>query len=150
MNNPLLDKDFLLELDNDRHRVLHIKLLSLDFNENPVEEILGRVTSGSINVDGSSSVRRTCSLTIAANELNIHEYYWGLRTKFRCFIGVENKVNDKYDDVIFFPMGTYLITSFNTNQQLGQYTISISGKDKMCLLNGELGGSLTALSTDFG
>ena len=150
MNNPLLDKDFLLKLDNDRHRTLHVKLISLDFNENPIEEMLGRITNGSINVDGSSNVRRTCSLTIAANELNIHQYYWGFKTKFKCFIGIQNNVDDRYEDIIFFPMGTFIITSFNTNQQLSQYTVQISGKDKMCLLNGELGGTVTALSVDFG
>lgn len=31
-----------------------------------------------------------------------------------------------------------------------QHTISISGKDKMCLLNGEVGGNVTAISVDFG
>ena len=42
-----------------------------------------------------------------------------------------------------------MISSFNTNQSVNNYSISISGKDKMCLLNGDLGGSLPA-SIDFG
>jgi hypothetical protein len=33
--------------------------------------------------------------------------------------------------------------------QGANFTISINGKDKMCLLNGEVGGSINA-STDFG
>ncbi len=150
MKNPLLDKDFLLKVDNDRNRVYYIKLIALDFEENPIEEINGRVTSGSINVDGTSSVRRTCSLSLVANELNIHAYYWGLNTKFKCYIGLENKVDNSYPNPIYFPMGTFLITSFNTSQSLSSYTISISGKDKMCLLNGDIGGNITAISVDFG
>ena len=42
----------------------------------------------------------------------------------------------------------YVITSFNTNQSTNNFTVSISGKDKMCLLNGDLGGNLPA-SIDF-
>ena len=150
MKNPLLDKDFLLKLDKDRNRKIFVRLLSLDLEENTVEEINGRVQSGSISVDGSSSVRRTCSLSIVANELDIHQYYWGLKTKFKCFIGVENNIDDEYPDVIYFPMGTFIITSFNTTQNLNNYSISISGKDKMAFLNGELGGTITAISVDFG
>jgi hypothetical protein len=40
-----------------------------------LEEITGRITSGSINVDGASAVRRTCNLTLAANEVNINNFY---------------------------------------------------------------------------
>ena len=42
-----------------------------------------------------------------------------------------------------------IITNFSTSLSVNNYTISISGKDKMCLLNGELSGSLFA-SVDFG
>jgi hypothetical protein len=35
------------------------------------------------------------------------------------------------------------------NQTVNNYTITVNGKDKMCLLNGDLGGSLTS-SVDFG
>jgi hypothetical protein len=42
-----------------------------------------------------------------------------------------------------------LITGFNTSRSTSNFSISISGKDKMCLLNGEVGGSLES-SVDFG
>ncbi len=42
-----------------------------------------------------------------------------------------------------------IITNFSTSQSTNGYTISINGKDKMCLINGELGGSLFA-AVDFG
>ena len=146
----LLDDNFLTQIDNDRNRVVYVKLISLDFDENPQDEIIGRITSGSINVDGASAVRRTCSLSLVANDLNMNEYYWGLKTKFRCFIGLENKINTEYPNPIWFPMGSYVLTSFSCNQALAQYSISVSGKDKMTLLNGDLGGVITAYSVDFG
>jgi hypothetical protein len=113
--DPLLDKEFLSRLDQDRNRLIYVKLIALDYDENPIEEIFGRITSGSINVDGSSAVRRTCSLSLVANELDINQYYWGLKSKFKCFIGLENRIDSRYDDVIYFPMGTYIITSFSTS-----------------------------------
>ena len=168
MKNYLLDKDFLRELDQNREREVFAKIVSLDYDENPIEEITGRVSSGTVNIDGSSSVRRSCSLSLIAQELNIHDFYWGLTTKFKlysglknnelywCFknkfkleIGLKNFINDEYPDIIWFKQGTYLINSFNTSLNTNSYNISISGQDKMSMINGNLGGSLPS-SIDFG
>jgi hypothetical protein len=107
------------------------------------------VTGGSISIDGTSTVRRTCNLTLVAQEMNINDFYWGLTHKFKLEIGIKNTINNNYPDVIWFPQGVYVITSFNTAIATNNYTITINGKDKMCLLNGELGGELPA-SVDFG
>ena len=42
-----------------------------------------------------------------------------------------------------------VITNFSTALSASGYNISIAGKDKMCLLNGELSGSLFT-TVDFG
>lgn len=148
--NPLADKDFLRELDQNREREVFAKIVSLDYNENPIEEITGRVSSGTVSIDGSSSVRRSCSLSLIAQELNIHDFYWGLTTKFKLYSGLKNNINSKYPDIIWFPLGMFVISSFNTSQNINSYTVSIQGKDKMCLLNGTLGGTVMSLTADFG
>lgn len=148
--NPLADKDFLRELDQNREREVFAKIVSLDYNENPIEEITGRVSSGTVSIDGSSSVRRSCSLSLIAQELNIHDFYWGLTTKFKLYSGLKNSINSKYPDIIWFPLGMFVISSFNTSQSTNSYTVSIQGKDKMCLLNGTLGGTIMSLTADFG
>mgnify|MGYP007053726950 CR=1 FL=1 len=74
----------------------------------------------------------------------------GLERKFKLEIGLGNKIESAYPDIIWFNKGIYVITSFNSSHSTSQYTISIQGQDKMCLLNGTIGGSLTAASTDFG
>jgi hypothetical protein len=66
------------------------------------------------------------------------------------FVGVKNKINSIYDDIIWFPMGVYVISSFSFSESLTSVNISISGKDKMCLLDGSVGGQLLANSYDFG
>ena len=149
MSNPLLDKDFLLKLDQQKEKENFARIISLDFDENPLEQIEGRVTGGSVNIDGTSAVRRSCSLSMVAENLDINNFYWGVKNKFKLEIGLSNKIDSNYPDIIWFPLGTYVITSFSTSYTTNNYTISISGKDKMCLLNGEIGGSLPS-QVDFG
>ena len=63
---------------------------------------------------------------------------------------VKNNINPDYPDIIWFKQGEYVITSFTTSQTINNYTINIQGKDKMALLNGELGGAIPSLTWDFG
>ena len=82
MQISLYDKDFLLKLDKSKDKTIYARITALQFNESPLETIEGRVTQGSINIDGTSAVRRSCSLTIVAQDFNYSDYYWGLNTKF--------------------------------------------------------------------
>lgn len=145
----LYDKDFLLKLDKCKDKTIYARVTALKFDESPVEYIEGRVTGGSINIDGASALRRTCSLTMVAQDFDYHSYYWGLNSKFKLEIGVQNFIDPTMPDIIWFNQGIYLISSFNTSLSTSNFTISINGKDKMCLLNGEVGGSLES-SVDFG
>ena len=147
--NPMLNEDFLRQLHEYKHQFLWAKIISLDFNEYPIEEIAGKITAGSINIDGSSAVRRTCSLTMVATDVNINDYYWSLKSKFKVECGLENHINPLYPDIIWFKQGTFLISSFSCSVSTNNYTISIQGKDKMSLLNGDFGGVIPS-SWDFG
>ena len=148
-NLYLLDEQFLNEMTEQKQRDIYARIISLDINENPIEQIEGKITTGSINIDGSSAVRRTCSLTMVSQEVNITDYYWGVKTKFKLEIGLKNKINKKYPDIIWYPQGIYVITTFNTSLSANNCTISIQGKDKMCLLNGDISGQMYA-SVNFG
>lgn len=148
-SNPLFDYDFLYDLSVAQEREIYARITSLTWEETPLEYIEGKVTGGSINVDGKSAVRRTCSLSLVAKDVNISDFYWGLKTKFKLEIGLRNKINKKYPDIIWFKQGLYIITAFTTQKNINNYTINISGKDKMCLLNGDIAGSLPH-TTDFG
>ena len=153
----LLDEEFLAALLEQKERELYGRIASLDVNELPIEYIEGRVTGGSINVDGNSAVRRSCSLTMVSDDVNINDVYWGVRTKFKLEVGVKNRLVNEYrasdggvyPDIIWFPQGVFLITAFNTSLSTNSCTISLQGKDKMCQLNGDLSGQLFA-SIDFG
>lgn len=169
--NPLLDKHFIELLDKDNQREVYAKIISLTSDEYPIEEISGKVSQGSLNIDGTSAVRRTCSLTIVSDRVNIHDYYWGFTNKFKLYIGLKvsqalrnqyaedtkavKDINSEgifvngemvypyeaYPDIIWFPQGIFLITDFRYNLNANSTdNIYITGKDKMCLINGDIGG----------
>lgn len=149
MKNPLLDKQFLYELNQFQHKDIYARIIVLNFDEMPLEQIEGRITGGSINIDGNSAVRRTCNLSLVAKDVDINNFYWSIGSKFTLEIGVNNIINNEYPDIIWFKQGVFVIGSFNSSLSGNNYSISIGGKDKMCLLNGDMGGSLPA-SIDFG
>ena len=143
------EKEQLLELDNARNRETFARITSLDRYERPIETIEGKITSGSINVDGNSAVRRSFSLSMVAKDVTIHNIYWGLQSKIKVEVGVRNLLKGPQSPIFWFKQGIYVLTEFRVQQSVNNFTISLSGKDKMCLLNGEVGGHFMA-QTDLG
>ena len=148
----LVDKPFLKKVDEYPIRVVYARLISLTFDEKPRGTLEGRVVSGSINVDGSSAMRRTCTLQITCEEkeVDINDLNWALHTKFKVYIGLQNFVNTKaYPEILWFPQGTFVMTQLSESLNTNGFTINITGKDKMCLLDGTIGGNVFA-AHDFG
>lgn len=151
MDRYLYDEEFLKQLNYDRKKEVYVKIIALS-NDNVVEEeIEGKVTNGSVNVDGASAVRRTCFLSLIALEGDtiITDQYWSYDHLFKLRIGLKNNISKKYPDIVWFDMGIYVITNFNSTKSTSGLNISISGKDKMCRLNGEVSGNIM-YGTDFG
>jgi hypothetical protein len=86
--NPFLDTLFLNDLYCQKHHKLYAKVVALNFNEDPLQEITGIVASGSVNVDGSSSMRRTCTLSLLTGKVDMNMVYWALRSKIKISIGL--------------------------------------------------------------
>jgi hypothetical protein len=96
------DKNFLLALDREKNKTIYARITKLTFDEFPIESIEGKVTGGTINIDGASALRRTCSLTLLADGFKYSDFYCGLNTKFKLEIGVENSINSNYPNIIWF------------------------------------------------
>ena len=75
MISYLLDTEFLQKLYEQNNKEVFARIIALTFDEQSVEEIQGQITQGSINVDGTSAVRRTCSLSLIAKDININNFY---------------------------------------------------------------------------
>ena len=138
------DKEFLKQLDYRQNKTIYVKIISLDINDYPREEITGQATNGSINIDGSSKMQRTCSLSIVAEKdsIIVTNPYWCFNNKFKLEIGLLNEFNPEYENIIWFKQGVYIITSFSISETATNFTINISGKDKLCRLDGTIGGML--------
>ena len=147
----MYDKNFLKRLDLNRTKETYIKIISLTNEDLPVEEITGQVTGGSINIDGTSSVQRSCSLSMTATKEDniITDKYWAYNHKFKLQIGLKNTTDHTQSDIIWFDQGVYIISNFSISESTSSLTISIQGKDKMCRLDGTISGSLPA-QHDFG
>lgn len=144
--NYLYDTSFLRKLDNEKLKTIYIKIIILNQEELPLETIEGKVSNGNLNINGTSSVRRTGNITFLAEEknndiMNINNLL-ALNKKIKILIGFDNNININYNKIIWFPLGVFIITQPNISHSLSGVTINLSFKDKMCLLNGECGGSL--------
>ena len=144
----LTDSNFLNIVDRQRIKQHYVKITVLDWDENPIQNIQGKITTGNITIDGSSSLRRTASLTFVAedsdNILDV-ENLISINKKIYMQIGFINTTN-LYTDykIIYFPLGYYVIINPSISQNQNGVFISLQLKDKMCLLNGQCGGTLPA------
>lgn len=146
----LNDKEFLDQLQSQQVKEHFLKIELLDFQENVIKEIQGKATSGSLTIDGNSSVRRTCSFNLIVDEDNFDitnvDNEISINKKFRLFTGYTNTLQEyqSYGETIWFPLGVFVVGACSINNSLGGCNISVSAKDKMCLLNGDVAGSLPA------
>ena len=61
--------------------------------------------------------------------------------------GIENDIDDRYPDIIWLKQGVFVIIQPTITHNASSVNISLSCKDKMCLLNGDCGGGLPASIT---
>ena len=200
------DAAFLKALDDERNKFYYARIIILDKLDKPIRSIEGRVQQGSsISLNGSSNVRRTCNISLIAeeaeNDLTNIENFLSVNRKIKIAVGIEKWINystdiyyymDKSDsiwdenhpfdhgfpkigregkiyydrttetywrwvdqsyqqiksiydyekDLIWFPLGVFVISQPSLSHTTGGCLINLSCKDKMSLLNGEMGGGL--------
>ena len=160
MKAPYLnDKEFLKKFDLENRKEQYIRISVLDFKtEIPIASIEGKSTGGSCNLSGTSNMRRTASCTVAVDQYGIHgqQYYnitdinnlISMNKKVRLTTGFLNTLADLgyYPDqeVLWFPLGTYVIKAANVSKNNSGINISLTLNDKCALLNGDMGGTIPA------
>ena len=149
-NYPYLkDSAFLLKIDKQKIKEQYIKIICLDINERPLKEVQGRCTGGSLNLSGSSAVRRTCNLSMIAdekeNDLTDLDNLFSTNKRVEVEIGFLN-TTEYYTqfNIIWFPLGIYVIKTPSITHNTTSVDISLTLEDKMCLLNGTMGGKFPA------
>ena len=145
----LTDAKFLSDFTELQLKEQFVRITVLDWLERPIKNIEGQVTSGSLNLDGKSNVRRTCNISFIAkeDEGNVMETknILSINKKIKVMIGFTNTTKHYTDfDMLWFPIGVFLIIAPSVTLDSNGINISLQLKDKMCLLNGECGGVLPA------
>lgn len=141
------DIEFLKQLDTLKIRVQYAKIILLSFDEQPIQEIQGTITNGTLSVNGSAAVRRTINLSMLTGEEDLENInnLISLNKKIKVEIGYQNPFkNNNYGDIIWFPCGLFIINSASSSRSTNGISISISGKDKMAMLDGTAGGAFPA------
>lgn len=141
-------RGFLSHIDNFINQRQYIKMTLLDWEENPMKAIEGEISSGSISKDGNSAIRRTCSLTcvVDGNSYNVDNMDMDFTLNRKIFIEIGIKNDSEYYQeypILWFPQGVFFITSFAMNSSSSStVNLSLGLKDKMAMLNGDVGGTL--------
>ena len=149
-NFPYLkDSTFLKKFDKLKIKEQFAKIVVLDFQERPIQQIQGKVVGGNLSLDGSSAMRRSGSINLIAddyeNDLTTTKNLLSINKKIEILIGFTN-TTDEYQDynILWFPQGVFFIISPSISHSAEGINISLTIHDKMAGLNGECGGVLPA------
>ncbi|MEG1502126.1 MAG: hypothetical protein RR370_01915 [Synergistaceae bacterium] len=128
-------------------RIRHARLKLYDDKLVMLGEIQGDVISGNMNIDSSSDVRRTCSLSVNVKDdsygIGIDKKIWITRL-LNVEIGEYDIVND---DIVFYQAGVFVFDNTSYTFDVTTSTLSLSCSDLMSFLNNARGGKLTSLNT---
>ena len=145
-------RNFLALIDSFVNQKQYVKITLLNWSEEPLKEIEGELSSGTLSKDGSSSVRRTCQLsaTVSRGEYDVEdgEMDFAINKKIFIEIGVKN-YTDQYSEypILWFPQGVFFISDFAiTSSASSTVNISLTLKDKMCGPNGVVGGTFQSVT----
>ena len=127
----------LCKQPTQRHYVM-LQVLSKEMAR--LFNIEGYLTSYNNNIDDSSDVRRTASLTMRFDNLNISDILsLNLNNYIRLYRGIKNELTG---NVTWWKQGVYIINDNSINFNLTDKSLSISLTDKMYDLSGDRKGDL--------
>lgn len=147
----LKDTAFLKAFYKTKNKVQYLKITALDFtSEKEVESIEGLIESGSINLS-DGPVRRNGNFTFRFDKNNVSkniEDLINIKKKIKIEIFFDNTLKKDFptyadNDYIFFPQGIFIVTGVDFRYSPESCQVDMSFSDKMCLLDGTVGGVFT-------
>ena len=150
----LKDINFLNKIYGQHNQACYVLITVLDWQERALKEIQGKVISASISVNGDSTVRRTANLSIKIKDeselYNKTDSLFDINRKIFLETGLKNNfahLGQRYYSnykTIWFPFGVFIIQNYSITHDVTGVTLSLTLGDKMCLLNGDAGGTIPA------
>lgn len=129
-----------ITLCKSRSKHIYMRFLLLDSEMHTLDELQGVCISGTINLDVTSDVRRTCSIELYYKDstYDVAEYnkIW-LNRKVKVQIGITNYNSS---EKTWYDMGIFVFDSCNYNYSGDTKTLSIECSDLVSTINGTHGG----------
>lgn len=129
-------------------RIIHTKINILNFNFQLVDEISGVVLEGSsYNIDATSDIRRTCSISLVPKDKKLDVKYDGeiwLDKYIQVFIGIEDIQNN--NEIVYSNLGLYMINNPSQVYDAVSNVITINGVDLMAKMTGMRNGYLEGIT----
>lgn len=131
-----------------RGRIIHTKINILNFDFQIVGEVSGVVLDGSTyNIDATSDIRRTCSISLIPQDSTFDVAYGGkiwLDKYVQVFVGIEDITNN--NEIVYSNLGLYLINNPTQVYDATNNTITINGVDLMAKITGMRNGYLEGIT----
>lgn len=129
-------------------RIIHTKIIILNFDFQMVDEISGVVLEGSTySIDATSDIRRTCNISLIpidnSFDIKFGSKLW-MDKYVQVFIGIEDLHNN--NEVVYSNIGLYLINNPSQVYDAINNTITISGIDLMAKMTGMRNGYLEGIT----
>jgi len=148
------DKEFLYQIDTLQVTEEYVRVTALTWKDEPIQEVQGLITDGSLTINGESSMRRAVNFSAAFEDNSFSQItdvnnIFSINKRVYLEKGIVN-TTDKYTQypIIWQPLGEYIIINCSISHDVGNVSVSVQAQDKMCLLNGTCGGTIPA-STQF-
>ncbi len=129
-------------------RIIHTKINVLNFDLQVVSEISGVVLEGSTyNIDATSDIRRTCSISLVPTDNSFNIEYGGklwMDKYVQVFVGIEDVKNN--NEVVYSNLGLYLVNNPSQVYDATNNTITINGIDLMAKITGMRNGYLEGIT----
>lgn len=136
------------DLSQLKVRNQRIKVDLLNFNFQTVNSLEGKVTDGSISIDATSDIRRTCNITLVVEKsedmIAPGGQVW-LDKFIKVYVGTDNPRNN--NETVWNNMGLFLINNPESVYNATTNTITFEGLDLMAKLTGRRNGQLPAVTT---
>lgn len=129
-----------VSLCKTRCKYIYMRFLLLDSDMNTIDKLQGVCISGSINLDVSSDIRRTCNIEMYHKDstYDVAEYnrIW-LNRKVKIQIGVSKSLDST---ITWYDMGIFVFDSCSYNYSTDSKTLSVECSDLVNTINGTHGG----------
>ena len=139
----LLQQDIDILFQSQKELFSRVEIL--DENFKTLANIEGMLISDSYSIDADSDIRRSysCEMFVEKDSYFIDQRYALVKRFIRPYVGIKYI---RTGEIIWYLMGTFCFIDTNWQYDSSTHTLSLSCKDMMCMINGEINGSIADLS----